>query len=284
MKISLFLNDYFTSYDKQPIISQQQLDRGIIQSLYNEQDLFILRGEPALRPDFKQVLDIFKNKNYILTTHLENASKVLSYDRTIPYLSIHWDGFLHDTLHGRKPYTTNLIYLLNSFKSKNTIQRLSYTISQYNLSFLDVDALTMQKFLSIYPKMKQPYFNIYQKGYYYNNEQFTWPPLSRDHIALLNKDGVLTQKNFDYLLRWITKENYQCSAIENEITIMPDATVRLCQSHRIIESLGSLREKTLEEVLFENKENIEKAKFCPLREQCWLGNHKDNIHGILRKS
>lgn len=280
MKISLFLNDYFVSYNKPSLISQQQLDRGIIQSLYNEQDLFILRGEPTLRPDFKQILDIFKNKNYILTTHLEDVDKLLSYDRTIPYLSIYWDGFLNDTIRGRKPYTTNLIYLLNAFKSKNTIQRLSYTISQYNISFLDIDALTMQKFLSLYPKMKQPYFNIYQKGYYYNNEQFTWPPLSRDHISLLNKHGILTQKNLDYLLRWITKEDYQCTSVENEITIMPDATVRLCQSHRIVESLGSLKEKSLSQILEENKENIQKAKLCPLREQCWFAHHnKDNISG-----
>lgn len=280
MKISLFLNDYFVSYNKPSLISQQQLDRGIIQSLYNEQDLFILRGEPTLRPDFKQVLNIFKNKNYILTTHLEDVDKLLSYDKTIPYLSIHWDGFLNDTIRGRKPHTTNLIYLLNAFRSKNTIQRLSYTISQYNISFLDVDALIIQKFLSLYPKMKQPYFNIYQKGYYYNNEQFTWPPLSREHISLLNKHGVLTQKNLDYLLRWITKEDYQCTSVENEITIMPDATVRLCQSHRIVESLGSLREKSLSQILEENKENIQKAKLCPLREQCWFAHHnKDNISG-----
>jgi hypothetical protein len=47
----------------------------------------------------------------------------------------------------------------------------------------------------------------YQKGYNYNNEQFTWPPLSRDNLSLLNKEGVLTQKNFEYLLGWRISSN-----------------------------------------------------------------------------
>ena len=135
-----------------------------------------------------------------------------------------------------------------------------------------------KRFMTIYPKLKQPYFNIYQKGYYYNNEQFTWPPFSREHITLLNKEGVLTQKNFNYLLNWITKSSYQCTAVQNEVTILPDATVRLCQSHRIVESLGSLKEKSLSEILKENQEKIQQAKQCPLREQCWFAHHlKDSI-------
>jgi len=186
---------------------------------------------------------------------------------------------MNDNIRGRKPFTSDLIYLLTSLKSADTIQRLSYTMSQYNLPFIDVDALFIKKLLTIFPKMKQPYFNIYQKGYYYNNEQFTWPAISRENLKTLNEQGVLTQKNFEYLLRWITKEDYQCTSIQNEITIMPDATVRLCQSHRIVESLGSLKEKTLQEILNENSENLKKAENCPLREQCWFGNHKDNIYG-----
>lgn len=280
MKISLFLNDYFVNYNKKPIQSQQVLDRGIIQELYNDHDLFILRGEPTLRSDFKQVLDIFKkNKNYILTTHLEDVNPILNYDRTIPYISVHWDGMLNDIMRGRNPYTANMFYLFNSLKNKETILRISYTISQYNLGFLDVDAKAIKKFLSIWPKMKQPYFNLYQKGYYYNNEQFTWPPLSKEHVSLLNKEGVLTPKNLEYLLGWIAKFDYQCTAVQNEVTILPDATVRLCQSHRIVESLGSLKEKSLQEILEENKESIQKTRTCPLREQCWLANHrKDNLN------
>ncbi|MFW6226444.1 MAG: hypothetical protein ACOC3V_05755, partial [bacterium] len=271
MKISLFLNDYFVNYTKNPLVSQQQLDRNIIQELYNENDLFILRGEPTLRPDFKQILDIFKNKkNYILTTHLEDSSKIFNYDRTIPYISINWDGINNDIIRGGKPFTSNMIKLFNVLKSKKTIQRISYTMSQYNLAFIDVDARAIKRFMTIYPKIKQPYFNIYQKGYFYNNEKFTWPPISKEHLTLLNQEGLLTKKNFEYLLSWITKQNYQCTSIENEITIMPDATVRLCQSHRIIESLGSLKEKSLHNILKENEENIKKAKMCPLREQCWL--------------
>ena len=107
---------------------------------------FILRGEPTLRPDFKQILDIFKEKkNYILTTSLEDIDKILDYDRTIPYITINWDGMLNDNIKGRKPYTSNMIHLFNSFKSKNTIQRINYTISQYNLAFLDVDAKATEK-------------------------------------------------------------------------------------------------------------------------------------------
>ena len=281
MKISLFLNDYYVNYNKKPLLSQQQLDRNIIQQVYNEEDLFILRGEPTLRPDMKQILDIFKNKkNYILTTHLEDVDKILGYERTIPYISVNWDGFLNDNMRGRKPYTTNMIHLFNSMRSKKTILRVNYTISQHNIAYIDADARIMKRFLSIYPKMKQPYFNVYQKGLYYNNEQFTWPPVGRETVKMLNNEGVLTQKNFEYLLRWITKQDYQCSAVEGEVTILPDATVRLCQSHRIVDMLGDLKEKSLSEILEGNREKIQKAKTCPLREQCWFAHHnKDSIHG-----
>lgn len=279
MKISLFLNDYFVNYNKKPMTSQQQLNRSIIQELYNEDDLFILRGEPTMRPDFKQVLDIFKSKkNYILTTHLEDVQKVLDYDRTIPYISINWDGILNDNIRGRKNYTSNLIQVLNSFRSKATIQRINYTISQYNIAFLDVDAKAMKRFMTLYPKMKQPYFNIYQKGYYYNNDDFTWPPFGRNQITMLNKEGVLTQKNFDYLLGWVTKQDYKCTSIQDEVTILPDATVRLCQSHRMIEVLGSLKEKSLKDILEDSKEKIQQAKNCPLREQCWFAHHRKDSY------
>ena len=50
-------------------------------------------------------------------------------------------------------------------------------------------------------------------------------------------------------------------------------TVRLCQSHRIVESLGSLKEKSLQEILDENHNKIQEAKNCPLREQCWFAHH-----------
>ena len=224
MKISLFLNDYFVNYNKKPTISKQQLDRNIIQELYNDKDLFILRGEPTLRPDFKQILDIFKDKkNYILTTHLEDIQKILDYDRTIPYISIIWDGILNDNIRGRKSYTSDMIHLFNFFKSKKTIQRINYTISQYNSNFVDIDAKIIKRFMTIYPKLKQPYYSIYQKGYYYNNKDFTWPPFGKEQLIMLNQEGVLTQKNFNYLSQWIKKSHHQCTAIQNEITILPDA-------------------------------------------------------------
>jgi MoaA/NifB/PqqE/SkfB family radical SAM enzyme len=139
MKITLFLNDYFVNYNKPPLKSKQELDRNIIQQLYNEDDTFILRGEPTLRHDFNQVLDIFNKKNYILTTHLYDIDKILQYKKNIPYISMNWDGIINDSIREKKPYTADLIKLLHFFKSKKTIQRINYTISNHNLAFFDID-------------------------------------------------------------------------------------------------------------------------------------------------
>lgn len=281
MKISLFLNNYLPLYNKPHKAELVSLDKKILSDVINSEDQFILRGEPTIYPDLHNVLNQFKRKkNYILTTHMLDLDALLSYDRTIPYVSVFWDGILNDKIKGTKPLTANMIRFFDSIKGKDTTTRIHYTFTSTNAPYFMSDITTLKGLITNYQKMKQPYFSLHQSGFYYSESEFVWPPFTRSHLTELNKQGLLTKKNFNYLLGFLSKDKPRCVSPQNEITILYDGTVRLCQSHRIVESLGSLYEKSLQEILEENKENIKSAETCPLREQCWFSHHFHDNHEV----
>ena len=80
MKIDVYLNNFFIKYNSMQKEKNKltNLKLGFLNGTYNKDDLFILRGEPGFRDDLKSVLNIFKKKNYILTTHGYNFNTILS--------------------------------------------------------------------------------------------------------------------------------------------------------------------------------------------------------------
>lgn len=272
MKINIYLNNWFVKYNAAQKTKNEveNLKIGFIESIYNSNDLFILRGEPTFRDDLYDILKIFKNKNYILTTNCFEPEKLILFNETIPYISFHWDGFYNDIIKGGSGFTYNMFRCLESLSHKKTIFRIAYTISNFNLNYLDVDILTLRKMMETYPTMKQPYFILYQEGEYFNQNNFIWNSFNKIHLDKLNKSGLLTQKNFNYLSDWLNKKPYVCTSIKEEAVIMPDASMRLCQSHQIKKELGSLREKNIKQIFTDSTSLFKEMEHCPFCEKCWL--------------
>ncbi len=281
MKINVYCNDYFMAYNQaQPNQNIKNLRTGFIKGIYNKDDLFILRGEPTLHYDFSDVLDTFKNKNYILTTHGNDIEKITSYEKSIPYISFNWDGFANDIIKGYKPLTSNIMKALQFLQSKNTTTRIAYTISPYNIKWLQADLIIMRKMMDSFPNMKQPYFMLYQQGTYYSQENFAWTNLTSENIDMINKSGLLTEKNKNYLFGWFKQKEYNCVSPRNELVIMPDASVRLCQSIRMNEVVGNLNDMNLQQII-EHTEDVRSSTInCQHKSTCWFAcNYKDNING-----
>lgn len=279
MKVSLYLNDYFVKYNAAQKSKDEvsNLKIGYVEGVYNPDDLFILRGEPTYRDDLHKIFKIFKNKNYILTTQGFDVDKLISYEDTIPYISFHWDGFFNDTIKASPGLTYNMIRCLEALKHKKTIFRISYTINPFNSDSLDADIAIMRKLLSSYPNMKQPYFMLYQSGTYYSQDKQTWTYFAPHQAAKLNAAGLLTQKNLQYLTRWLKREPYFCTSIKDEAVVMPDATLRVCQSFQLSNALGWLNDKNLKQIMESSEDTFNNLRKCPFREQCWLAyNYKEN--------
>jgi MoaA/NifB/PqqE/SkfB family radical SAM enzyme len=273
MKIDIYLNDYFVKYNSAQKTEVENLRIGFVEGIYNPDDLFILRGEPTYREDLHKILRIFKNKNYILTTQGFNIQSLIDFDDTIPYLSFHWDGFLNDSIKQSPGLTYNMIRCIEALKHKNMKFRIAYTISPYNINSLDADIAILRSLLSSYSKMKQPYFMIYQEGQYYSQSDYTWTWFGKEHLEKINKSGLCTVKNFNYLSNWVNGNISPCTSIQSEATVMPDATLRACQSYQSNCFLGSLKEKNIP-TIFKDSESIFKSlEKCSFRKKCWLAYH-----------
>lgn len=283
MKINIWLNDYYNRYNLLPKDTYSHIDVDLFSSIIddtNENDLIILRGEPTIHPFLWQLLNKLQDRNFILTTECAQTNNLLNYKKSIPYLSFRWDGFLNDQIRGKRPLTINMKKLLAEFSGHETQLRVEYTISPYNLEYLDVDMLILQKMMLEYSKMKQPFLVVYQQSQIYNQEGYVWTPLSRDKIKDLNSKGILTQKTMKMLDGWLKKTDYSCIAPQSELTIDNQGRVRICQSLRFGDIIGDLKNNSLQDIITNTEEIRSDTAECPLKNQCWLAYHyKDNING-----
>lgn len=278
MKLSIYLNNYFVNYNHKQTEPTENLSIKILKDLSETNHQFIFRGEPTYRTDLVKILKLFRRTDYILTTDSTDPSKILEFGKNIPYISFKWDGINNDMLRGERSLTLNMTRLLE--RIKNTQSRIEYTFSPYNKDSWLNDMAILEYYMNKY-NMKKPYFSMYQQGHIYNEQNFKWLNITKEFISKLNHKGLLTQKTLNYLNNWVKKQTYTCISPQNELVIMYDGTVRLCQSHRINEMIGDLRENTLDEIIQQSEEVRKSAEGCPLRQQCWLSYHyKDNIQHI----
>ena len=283
MKINIWLNNYYSKYGPVVLRPNQHIEVGLFNQvidLTNEDDLIILRGEPTVHPFLWQLLNKLQGRNFILSTESSNPSSLINYKKDIPYISFRYDGYLNDQIRGSRPLSINMAKILQKFSGEETTLRIEYTISPYNLDFLDADTLLMRKMLDQYSKMKEPYFVIYQQSEIYNQTGYIWTPLSKEKIVELNKRSLLTKKTLQLFNAWINKADYSCTALRDEIVIDPEGKVRLCQSMRFNEIIGDLNTSSLTDIVDNSKEKRSQASECPMRKQCWLAYHyKENVSG-----
>lgn len=280
MKVDIYCNDYFMRYGKAQMTKDDitNMRSGYITGIINDNDTFILRGEPTWHYDFDHLLSSFTNKNYILTTHGNNVDAIINYSGTIPYVSFQWDGIMNDSIKGYNSYTKEIFRALSFLAGKSTITRIGYTISPYNVKWINADMAILRNMLSIYPNMKQPYIMLYQQGTYYSQSDFTWTNITKENIVNMNKLGILTEKNMSYLLAWLNHTDFQCTSPQEEIVVMNDATVRICQSYQFNNILGDLNKNNLADIISSSSEVRCSMANCEYKAQCWCAFHyKDNI-------
>lgn len=285
MKINIWLNDYYNKYGQSQKSIYNQIDVSLFNKIVDESeedDLLILRGEPTIHPFLWQLLNKVQHKNWILSTEAATINNIINYKKPIPYLSIRWDGFMNDNIRGKRPLTLNIQKLLSEFSGRDTKLRIEYTISPYNLEYLDADMVLLQKMMLQYSKMKEPYFIIYQQSQIYNYSGYIWTPLSKEKIKQLNSKGLFTDKTMKFFDSWLNKRDYSCISPRQEIVIDYEGNVRLCQSMRFHDVIGNIKNESLQDIIDNTIELRNKASECPLRKQCWLAYHyKDNVNGQI---
>lgn len=283
MKIDLFINDYVPVYQKRvdqtKTLKHMSLD--LIKKLYRPEHTYILRGEPTEHPKFRELLDIFTEKNYILMTEVSKLPALIGYQGEIPYISFCYDGFQNDQIRGNRNLTYNIMKALEYFSQKNTQLRIEYIISPSNYEWFDIDIVILKKLMALYPKMKQPYYVLFQDGDYFKNKEFTWIPITDQAILRANALGVLTQKNLDFLKAYLERKEYSCIALKDEIIIMSDGTVRTCLSHRLNEIIADANTTSLEDIIMSTQPIREACVGCEYKLSCWLAYHyKESIYQL----
>ena len=273
MKLSIYLNNYFVNYNHKQDIPDKNLSIMLLRDLSEMDHTFIFRGEPSYRTDLHKILKMFRRKDYILTTDCSIPENILTYDKTIPYISFKWDGLKNDLIRGERSLTFNMNILID--KLKYDTSRIEYTFSPYNKDGWKYDIEVLKYYVN--KGMKKPYFSLYQQAQIFNESDFKWINVTKELISRLNHSGLLTQKNLNYLNNWSNRRPYSCISPQDELVIMFDGSVRLCQSHRINEVIGDLNNESLDVIIERSKEERRKAEECPLKLQCWLSYHaKDN--------
>lgn len=283
MKIDLFINDYVPVYQRKNTQTNtlKNISLDLVKKIYRPEHFYVLRGEPTEHPKFRELLDIFTEKNYILMTEASKLSALIGYQGEIPYISFSYDGFQNDQIRGNRNLTYNVMKALEFFSQKNTQLRIEYIISQNNYEWFEVDLVILKKLMSLYPKMKQPYYVLFQEGDYFKKKDFTWIPLTEQAVLRANALGLLTQKNLDFLKAYLDRKEYSCIALKNEIIIMSDGTVRLCLSHKFNEIIGNINSSTLEDIINSTQPIRNECEGCEFRLSCWLAYHyKESIYQL----
>lgn len=283
MKINIFINDYFVNYNKyKPKELQQMSLKHFKRAIQSDEHLYILRGEPTLHKNFFEILTALEGKQYILTTHGHEYKTLLRWKKSIPYLVLKWDGFLNDEFKNNPKLTYNIMKLLHIFNERDTILRIEYIINNQNLKWYKADIAIIQKLYEEYV-MKKPYFVLYQKSKIFNEEKYHWIPFGMDHLVYFNKSGLLDKKTIQWMQSFISKETYFCSAIENELVVHADGTVRPCMSVQFPHILGSIEDNSLDDIITVSEKQRKDLKECPNRKNCWLTYHfRNNIDTMGR--
>jgi len=282
MKINLFVNDMLTqyrSYVRTKTITNMDIE--LIKKIYRPEHQYVIRGEITLHPKCREILDIFVAGNYVLMTEGDNATALIGYQGKIPYISFSYDGFMNDQIRNNQDLTYNMMKMLDYFSGKDTQLRTEYIISPHNYSWYNVDLLIMKQLMLQYPKMKQPYFVMFQDGDYFSQKEFTWVPYTQAALNRANAVGLLTQKNLDFLNAFLLRKEYACTALKNEIIIMNDGTVRTCLSHKITNIIGNVNTQSLEDVIVSTQPIRDACIECEYKLSCYLAYHyKDSINEL----
>ncbi len=218
-------------------------------------------GEFFMHPKYAEILDFFRDKDYVLYTNGILYEKVIEAVKKfqIKNIQISMEGTkeTYKKIRGVDTYN-NIMNIIYSLKGKTKIN-LAYTFSKWNTKedFLHVKALCEKEGLEFL------YKNVYTEMYYMDtkypqHEISGLEEFDDEYLSLFNK--------------WMKKEVYfPCWSINTKISVWANGKVPLCQYKDLV--LGNLHEQKFDEIWESEKtKQLQKAyKSC---NGCWVGYHR----------
>jgi len=222
---------------------------------------FLSGGEFIMHPQYEEILNLFRDKNYILLSNgilskrlLETVKKykvrrvVLSFDGLgKTYAKVRGiDNF--DNLH-------ELIHQLNKICNVS----LNYTINPLNDTFREISAAN--KFANEH--------RVYLALGIYDTPEYFDTSLSRTKLpSKLPKRPYPLNKYLTLYNKWLNGQvKIPCLGIRNSCTVFPNGDVSLCYGKNII--IGNIVKKSLKEI-WESKKTQKKQDKYVTCTKCWL--------------
>jgi MoaA/NifB/PqqE/SkfB family radical SAM enzyme len=222
---------------------------------------FLSGGEFILHPQYKEILKLFKNKNYILLSNGILSRKLIDTvnDFKIKRVVLSFDGLGETYKRVRGVDNFDNIHSLIHDLIKICTVSLNYTINPLNNKKSDI--LKAEKFAKEH--------GVYLALGIYNTPEFFDSVLKETNIPKLPINKPYPLNRYLSLYNQWRLGNYKipCLSIRNSCMVLPDGRVSLCQGKNIF--LGNLNKFSLQTIWKKSltKERQNKYRNC---NQCWL--------------
>jgi len=229
---------------------------------------FVLQGgEFILHPNYKEILQLFKNKKVTLLSNGILAEQIIDvckqYD--IKFLALSLDGRPETNLKIRgKDAFSSIEKIIRSLKNTHVGIAVTYTICSLNNN-LD-DFLFVKNFCN----KNNVNFNVVTYGdqFYFECEKKYF---KIDSGIINNVGDKFLKKYLELYNREPENRVKRCFSIKRQTTIWPNGDITLCQQKNIV--LGNIYKESLSKIW--NKEQAKELRkefsYC---NECWLGCHR----------
>ena len=218
-------------------------------------------GEFFMHPKYEEILELFRDKEYVLYTNGILYEKVIEAVNKfqIKNIQISMEGTkeTYKRMRGVDTYD-NIMEIIRLLKGKTKIN-IAYTFAQWNTKedYLHVKKLCEQEGLTFL------YKNVYTEMYYMDTK---YP---EQEIPLLEEfeDEYLNLFN-----KWMKKEvKLPCWSINTKIQIWANGEVPMCQYKNVV--LGNLHQQKFDEI-WESEKTKQLQKANNSCNGCWVSYHR----------
>lgn len=227
----------------------------------------LLGGEFILHPNYKEMLTLFKNKNYILFSNCILDKKLIETVKEfkVPNLFVSLDGSKESYMNvrGVDKYD-NVINVIKKTKDLTNIT-ITYVINPYNTKedFLHVKRIADKHKVGLVVA-------VYDTRSIYNAKT------SKNSLYEVND---IFENNYlkSYKLWRDGKLRLPCYSIRTLLTVMPNGNIPLCQQKNII--LGNIYKNNIDSIWEKSKDVQLKHTDC---NGCWITCHRSFDNNVCK--